>query len=257
MARFKEADDNQKRINEHRPFEGEQLKELHSYYRIGLTWSSNAVEGNTLTESETKVLIEDGLTVSGKPFRDALEATSHVAAYDYMATLVSRKEISVDDIKTIHRIFYEPLDKDSAGVYRTVMCFITGSSYPVSAIETIESDMNSLGEWMKSSRSRYHPIEFAALLHKQLVFIHPFRDGNGRTARLVMNLALYQAGFLPAVIAPVHRHEYVQSLEKAHRTDRDFVSFICDRVIDSQCDMMRLLHIPIPVPRKTRSDLIR
>lgn len=93
-------------IDKLRPFEGDLLAQIKSYYRIGLTWTSNALEGNTLTESETKVLLEDGLTVGGKPLRDTFEALGHANAYDFMFTLLSRREITEEDALTMHRMFY-------------------------------------------------------------------------------------------------------------------------------------------------------
>lgn len=97
-----------------RPFDSDMLKELRDYYKIGLTWSSNALEGNTLTILETKVVLEDGLTVGGKPLRDIYETTGHGAAYDFMFSLSHKRTISVEDIKTIHRIFYSA-DRRRAG----------------------------------------------------------------------------------------------------------------------------------------------
>lgn len=147
------------------------LKQIKDFYRIGLTWTSNALEGNSLTESETKVLIEDGLTIGSRPLRDMFEAVDHAKAY---------------------------------------------------------------------------PVEFAAILHKRFLFIHPFKDGNGRVARLLMNTVLIQDGYLPALIPPVLRSEYISLLEKAHTNDSLFISFISDRELESQKDFLRLLHITLP-----------
>ena len=246
MNLLKKADAFQELLNKKRPFEEPLLGEIRKYYRVGLTWSSNNLEGNTLTESETKVLIEDGLTVAGKPFRDSLEAVGHAAAYDYMFTLIQRHTISGFDICRLHELFYSGISKEVAGVYRTHECFITGSNYPVSPPEKIKDDMLELEKWMETDRSNMHPIEFAAQLHKRFVFIHPFEDGNGRVARLLMNLALLQDGYMLAVVPPILRHEYIQLLEKAHKDDKPFVDFIAERVIETQKDMMRLLHIKIP-----------
>lgn len=110
-----------------RPFPEETLKSLREYYRIGLTYSSNALEGNSLTESETKVVIEDGLTIEGKPLRDVYEAVGHAHAYDYIYTLVASKPLEESDILELHRLFYEKIDGEKAGHYRTVPVFISGS----------------------------------------------------------------------------------------------------------------------------------
>lgn len=233
-------------IDERRPFEGEMLTQIKAYYRIGLTWSSNALEGNTLTESETKVLLEDGLTVGGKPLRYTFEAVGHAKAYDFMFTLLGNRTITERNLLTMHQMFYESIESEYAGKYRDIDVFISGSKYPVAETKRIHSEMDALFHWMATAREKVHPVEFAAQLHKRIVFIHPFKDGNGRIARLIMNTALIQDGYLPVVIPPVLRQEYIELLEKAHRDDQPFERFIAERVIESQKEMMRLLHLPIP-----------
>lgn len=234
------------RRKERRPFEGEMLEQLKDYYRIGLTWSSNALEGNTLTESETKVLLEDGLTVGGKPLRYTFEAIGHAKAYDFMFTLLKNRAITEDHILTMHRMFYESIESEYAGKYRDMDVFISGSKYPVAEPGRIQTEMDELFQWIEAERGKLHPVIFAAQLHKRFVFIHPFKDGNGRIARLIMNTALIQDGYLLAVIPPILRHDYIQLLEKAHREDKPFEEFIAERVIESEKEIMRLLHMPIP-----------
>ena len=231
-----------------RPFEGEMLRQIKAYYRIGLTWTSNALEGNSLTEVETKVLLEDGLTVGGKPLRDTFEALGHAQAYDFMFTLLRNRAITEGDALTMHRMFYQGIDAEYAGRYREQRVFITGSNYPVCEVGRIASEMEKLFAWVNSKRDAWHPVEFAAQLHKRFVFIHPFIDGNGRLTRLLMNTALIQDGYMMAIIPPVLRSEYISLLERAHRDDRPFMDFIAERVFETEKDVMRLLHIP---PRKT------
>lgn len=233
-------------IDERRPFEGEMLAQIKDYYRIGLTWSSNALEGNTLTESETKVLLEDGLTVGGKPLRYTFEAIGHAKAYDFMFTLLRNRTIKEKDILTMHQMFYESIESEYAGKYRDIDVFITGSKYPVTETKRIQAEMDELFHWMETKRDQFHPVEFAAQLHKRFVFIHPFKDGNGRIARLIMNTTLIQDGYLLTVIPPVLRHEYIELLEKAHRDDKPFEQFIAERIVESQKEIMRLLHMSIP-----------
>lgn len=102
--------------------------------------------------------------------------------------------------------------------------------------------MNGLFQWVNSEREHFHPVVFAALLHKRFVFIHPFKDGNGRIARLLINTALIQDGYLPAMIPPVLRRDYIELLEKAHQDDKPFEQFIAKRVLESQKEIMRLLQ---------------
>lgn len=236
----------QKEINALRPLEGELLEQIKDYYRIGLTWTSNALEGNSLTESETKVLLEDGLTVGGKPMRDMFEAVDHAKAYDFMFSLLKEYRIDEQAMLRIHKLFCQNIEPEYAGRYRDIRVIITGSQYPVTAPEKVSEDMDMLFEWVQRDRGKYHPVEFAALLHERLVFIHPFKDGNGRVARLLMNLALIQDGYLPAVIPPILRADYISLLEKAHKDERDFIEFIAEREYESQKEILRLFQIPFP-----------
>jgi len=243
MTLYEKIDCYKQAIDEKRPFEGHLLNEIKNYYRIGLTWSSNALEGNTLTLSETKVLLEDGLTVGGKPLRDTFEALGHAKAYDYMFTLLNSFQLTEEDALTMHRMFYTGIDIESAGKYRDRPVFITGSKYEVCPAEQIEKEMKNLFQWVCSARNDYHPVQFAAQLHKRFVFIHPFIDGNGRVARLLMNTALIQNGYMLSIIPPVLRHEYISLLERAHEDDQPFMDFIAERVLESEKEIMRLLNI--------------
>ena len=138
-----------------RPFPNETLKSLKEYYRIGLTYSSNALEGNSLTESETKVVIEDGLTIEGKPLRDVYEAVGHAKAYDYIHTLAINKPLEESDILELHRLFYEKIDTENAGHYRTIPVFISGSKYAVSSPSKIGTDMKKFLKWFKIMSTIY------------------------------------------------------------------------------------------------------
>lgn len=246
MSIYKTIDLYKKEIDKYRPFEGDMLEQIKAYYKIGLTWSSNALEGNTYTESETKVLLEDGLTVGGKPLRETFEVLGHGKAYDFMYTILKGKEITEDHVLTMHKLFYEDIEENYAGKYRDMNVIITGSKYPVTDYKNINYEMDALFNWINSERQNYHPVEFAALLHKRFVFIHPFKDGNGRVARLLMNTALIQDGYLLALIPPILRNDYIALLEKAHRDDKPFIEFIAERVKESEKEIMRLLHIEIP-----------
>jgi Fic family protein len=235
-----------KQIDKLRPFEGAVLEQIKVFYKIGLTWSSNALEGNTYTERETKVLLEDGLTVGGKPLKDTFEILGHGKAYNFMFTLLNNKEITEEHIITMHRLFYNDIEPEYAGRYRDMNVIITGSNYSVTDFNNIHDEINRLIMWIKEYRQHYHSVEFAALLHKRFVFIHPFKDGNGRVARLLMNTVLIQDGYMLAIIPPILRNEYISLLEKAHKNDKQFIEFIAEREKESQKEVMRLLHVEIP-----------
>jgi len=202
MSIYERLDTNKAEIDRIRPFEGEYLRQIREYYRIGLTWTSNAIEGNSLTEMETKILLEDGLTVGGKPLRDTLEALGHSLAYDYMYSLLGERRIAVNDIQSLHRLFFKSIDDTHAGVWRDINIIVTGTDYEFPSPGELDGLMSELGRWIESERDSMHPVLFAAMLHLKFVTIHPYIDGNGRVARLLMNAALIQGGYMLAIVPP-------------------------------------------------------
>ncbi len=238
---FKEIDQLQEEISSQRPFSPSLLKQIKEYYRIGLTYSSNALEGNTLTESETKVVLEEGLTIGGKPLRDHLEAQGLSKAYDFMFELVDNKTVSEENIQHLHQLFFQGIDKEHAGVYRDTKAIITGSKYPLPGPDKVPGQMAEMIAGWVAKRADMHPVEFAAVAHKEFVFIHPFIDGNGRVARLLMNLILLQSGYSIAIIPPVMRAKYIEALELAHEDGGSFTSLIANMVMETQRDFLRLL----------------
>ncbi len=245
MSIYDRIDENKAALDRLRPFEGDMLEQIRQYYKIGLTWSSNAIEGNTLTISETKVVLEDGLTIGGKPLRDFMETVGHGEAYDYMFSLIGEKRISIDTVKKIHRLFYRGIDEANAGAWRRQEVIVSGTEFVFPAPGEIEGEMKRLEAWIGEERNKYHPVDFAAMLHLKLVTTHPFIDGNGRAARLLMNLALLQDGHQLAIIPPVCRSEYLDAIRHYQRKNeaRPFCDFIAGRVLESQKEIMRLLHI--------------
>ena len=131
----------------------------------------------------------------------------------------------------LHRLFYQQIDAEKAGHYRNVKVYISGSRYADAAVSKIPGEMQKLVKWYNDNEKKLHPIELAATLHQRFVFIHPFVDGNGRVARLLMNLALLRNGYTIAIIPAILRHEYIYSLETAHTRPEVFTDFIADRVI--------------------------
>lgn len=240
--KIKEADRLKKELGKYRPFSGEILKQLKEYYRIGLTYSSNALEGNSLTETETKIVLEDGITIGGKPIKDYYEALGHSEAYDFIYKLAKKENFTETDIKKLHRLFYYRIDEKKAGKYRKEKVFIAGSKYTLPSPDKVPTLMKGFATKARTLEKKHHPIEYSALIHKEFVFIHPFIDGNGRVARLLMNLILLQKGYAIAIIPPILRRDYIQALEKAYTDDRDFIEFIAKAVGETQKDSLRLLR---------------
>lgn len=239
---LKEIDALQKEVNSFRPLPPDTAKQLREYYRVGLTYTSNAIEGNSLTETETKVVLEDGITIGGKPIKDYYEAMGHAEAYDYMNTLVTFGDFGEDVIKMLHKFFYHRMNETEAGRYRQNKVFISGSKYSLPSPEKVPDLMKEFIIKIRDVAKKSHPVEYSAIAHKDLVFIHPFIDGNGRVARLLMNLILLQKGYCLAIIPPILRRDYINALEKAHTDDKDFRKFIVERVRETQKDYLRLLR---------------
>jgi Fic family protein len=234
-------------LDKRRPFrEPALLKELRDFYRVDLAFTSNALEGNSLTLSETKIVLEDGITVGGKPVRDLFEAIGHGAAYDYMFSLAQSDSLSTDDILKMHRLFYGGIDAENAGVLRKRQVFISGSEHnaEIPRYRDLPDEMRRLEAWMLEVREKTHPVLFAARLHKRLAQMHPFVDGNGRMGRLSMNAALIQNGYPPVIIPPILRGDYIGTLEKSWTDERFFIEFIAGRVWEAEKDLMRMLRVP-------------
>ncbi len=240
---IRKIDNLKTKIDGHRPIDTYLLKQIREYFRIGMTYSSNALEGNSLTETETKIVIEDRITIGGKPVKDHLEALGHSEAYDLLFRLAKNQDITEANIKELHRLFYYRIDESQAGKYRKQKVIITGTDFIPPAPDKIPALMKAFIESIPEKREKNHPVEFAAILHKELVTIHPFIDGNGRAARLLMNLALLQAGYPVAIIPPVLRREYLDTLNKTHKGDaRPFINFIAGVCYESAKEYLRLLE---------------
>jgi len=231
------------KIDAHRPLDKHMMNQVREYFRIGMTYSSNALEGNSLTETETKIVIEDGMTIGGKPVKDHMEALGHSEAYDLLFRLAKGQSITEANIKELHRLFYYRIDSKEAGKYRRQKVIITGTDFIPPAPDKIPGLMKSFIAGIPERKTEHHPVEFAAIIHKELVTIHPFIDGNGRAARLLMNLALLQAGYPPAIIPPILRRDYLEMLNKTHTGDNEpFINFIAGVCYESAKEYLRLLE---------------
>lgn len=184
---------------------------LHEWFRIELTYTSNAIEGNTLSRAETALIVEKGITVDGKTFREHLEAVNHAQAFDWI--IQTEQNIDENMILKLHQLVLQKIDDANAGRYRTVPVRIAGSTVIMPNATKIPGLMNDFISWLIKTND--HPLTVAVDAHFKLVSIHPFVDGNGRTARLLMNLLLMRAGYPPAIIRKEERKEYIASIEKA------------------------------------------
>lgn len=254
---FKKIEEKKAKVDALRPFDDAHLlNQIRKFYRVGLTYSSNALEGNSYTLSETAIVLEDGLTVGGKTITETNEVIGHGRAFDYMFSL--RDGIKMSDIMELHRLFYSGIDENNAGKLRNVKIFITGSEYVPPSPEKLPQEMKKFEDWLNNSKKNLSPnaptlnaveldaVVFAADLHRKLVTVHPFIDGNGRTARLAMNVVLVQHGYIPVAIPPILRNEYISLLRMSQTSGTQeagrekFIDFIALQVHESLKDFLRM-----------------
>ncbi len=238
-----------------RPLPPQLVKNLDEWFKVELTYTSNAIEGNTLTRAETALVIEKGITVQGKTLQEHLEATNHAEALDYIKTLVHKKreDISEQTILDIHGFILSKIEEDNAGRYRTTHARLTGSTAILPNPVRIPDLMKDFIKWLVRGNSD-HIIKIAADAHFKLVSIHPFSDGNGRTSRLLMNLLLMQEGYPPAIIRKEERLSYINSLEKGQTGGdlNDFHNLILeavDRSLDVYLEALQPERENIPEPK--------
>jgi len=239
---FVQNDELKKQINSHRPLTQDALAQIKEYYKIGLTYTSNALEGNTLDLAETKVVIEDGITIGGKPLKDHFEAIGHSNAFEELIKLSKKDYFTEYDIKNLHKLFYTKIDCDKAGKYRTNQVVITGSDVEFPAPDMLDLKMSEFIKSLPELKRNLHAVEYAAMVHIIFVNIHPFTDGNGRVARLLMNLALLQNGYNIVTIPPVVRMDYIRALQETNKGNFEpFINFISEMTLEAQKEYLKII----------------
>ena len=221
---LQECDTLKAHISAMRPLPVEALKKIEDALDIEYTYESNRIEGNTLTLQETELVINEGVTISGKSMREHLETINHAEAIDYIKDF-AKKEIEINErtIKEIHAIILHGINRENAGRYRTVPVMISGSRHMPPQPYLIEKQMEDfMINFRKMETGKVHPVLTAAYLHDELARIHPFIDGNGRTSRLLMNLYLLQHGFIIVNLKGSNeaRRMYYNALETSHTQKR-------------------------------------
>ncbi len=215
------------KIRSHGQLGQDALENINKFFRIKQIHHSNAIEGNKLTYGETRLVVEQGLTISGKSLKDTVEAKNLSHALDFLDDLArSAAPVTELDVRSIHQMILSTIDDGIAGQYRHVDVEISGSRFrPPSHID-VPAKMAEFGRWLAMVTqpenpwtARYGPIIAAAVAHTWFVIVHPFADGNGRTARILMNLLLMRSGIPIAVITTEDRIRYYEALEEAQSTD--------------------------------------
>ncbi len=196
----------------------EVVEELRHRYEVGLTHHSTAIEGNTLTQSETQIVIEKGITIGGKSLVEHLEVIGHKEALDFVIELSeATTPIGEREIREIHALVMKGQDAGDRGRYRNLDVKAAGTEYVYPSHLRLPELMESFAAWLGTAD--LHPVDLATEAHLRLVTIHPFRDGNGRVGRLLMNLLLLRHGYPIAILRVQQRAEYIAALELAQSTD--------------------------------------
>jgi len=222
-------------LDSHRPLSAEKVGRLREAMVIEYTYHSNAIEGNRLTFRETQLVIREGVTVGGKSMRDHLEAQNHPRAISYVEGLKDR-DLMENDVLELHRIIFLGV-LENAGGFRKSQVFIEGSDYMLPPAFEVPALVNELLDWLGKNPEELRPVEVAAVFHHRFVSIHPFDDGNGRVARLLMNLLLIKWGYPFTVVRNYDRRRYYDTLRKADAGDlAPFVNFI-GRCVEESLDL--------------------
>ncbi len=217
---LKEVDALKEQLSILRPLPEEALRKIQDALDIEYTYESNRIEGNTLTLQETALVVNEGVTISGKSMREHLEAINHTEAISYIKDIAKQDiEISERTIKEIHALILHGIDRENAGRYRTVPVMISGSAHMPPQPYLIEKQMEDfMIRFKQMEKEMVHPVLVAAYLQGELVRIHPFIDGNGRTSRLLMNLYLLRNGYVIITLKGSNDEKvnYYMALEKSH-----------------------------------------
>ena len=187
-------------------------KTLEDWLKTELAYTSNKIEGNTLTRRETELAIDEQITSGSKPIKDYMEAINHAKAFEFILEVGKNKtKIDEDFVLQIHKIILTGIDDTNAGFYRSVRVRISGSKTVLPNPLKVPDLMKDFGSWLVQKTDDI--LVKALEAHYRLVTIHPFIDGNGRTARLLMNAILLENGYAPSIVRSIDRHRYLNSLE--------------------------------------------
>jgi Fic family protein len=220
-----------------RPIPSVALEKLRESMMLEWTYHSNAIEGNTLTLQETRVILSDGITVGGKTLREHFETLNHHEAIVHLEDLVNKKyRIKAADILMIHGLVLQRIEKEFAGRYRNAGVRITGANFtPPNALK-VDELMEDLIAWV-NEKNDVSVVVKAMMFHHRMVWIHPFFDGNGRTVRLMFNLLLMNDGYPPAIILQQDRRKYYDALNKANQGNYEKLMLLILQALERSLDI--------------------
>lgn len=261
VSKFEQADALRQAINSLKGASPPLWQTIVARLRTDWTYHSCGIEGSTLTRDETHFFLSEGLTVEGKPFKDFLDAKNHAEGVDLLFDVVAnQRPVSEGLIKELNALLLHGVSHTPArtpaghrvqkpahpGLYKSAPNHVQkadGTIHHYVEPLHVQSEMEQLCGWINGSLERLHPILISAVAHYNMVRIHPFDDGNGRGARLLMNLVLLHKGYFPAVVRVEAKRQYLQALNDADNGNlAPFVSFIADAVITTNESVLEVLE---------------
>ncbi len=232
-----------------RPLDKLRIQKLKEDFLVEYVYNSTSIEGNTLSLNETRLVLNEGITIGGKSLREHLDVTNQKEAIEWIESFIKeKKEVREADILTLHRVTLKGISNYWAGRYKTSQNRIVGSKLRTTPPYKVSGEMGNLAYALNKNPEKYNPIELAVFAHHELVRIHPFVDGNWRVARLLCNLILMSKGYPPIMIRTRERKKYFDCLEKAHFGNlKIFADFIALRVEES---LIRYSNVLVKTTKK-------
>ncbi|HIE01084.1 MAG TPA: Fic family protein [Thiotrichaceae bacterium] len=243
----------QQNIDAQKPLQSALWPTIQEKLRIDWTYDSNAIEGSTLTRGETWFFLREGLTVEGKPFKDFLDARNHAEAIDYLYQVIQDKRpitpglikelnalllLGVTDTEAINAMGERIKKPATPGQYKSLPNHVLqadGTIHYYTEPLQVADEIEELCQWIQAHLNSQHPLITGAIAHYNLVIIHPFDDGNGRGARILMNLILIKKGYPPAIIRQEERRQYLATLNQADNGDNGpFLIFVANALLKTQ-----------------------
>jgi Fic family protein len=237
-AQIERLEQKRKQLNAKRPLPGIAMHKIKEGLFVEWTYNSNSIEGNTLTLNETRIVLEEGMTVKGKSLREHFEVTNHHEAIAYLENLVKPEyTLTEGDILDIHYLVMNKIEKDFAGRLRNGGVRIVGANFtPPNALK-VPNLLSELIAFINSNEMQLSDIILASLFHHRFAWIHPFFDGNGRTVRLVMNLLLMRSGFPPAIILKNDIKKYYDALNQANTGSYSKIILLMIQALERSLDI--------------------
>jgi Fic family protein len=234
-----------KELDSLRPFPNSALQRLLKNMQVEMTYNSNAIEGNTLTLSETRQVIEEGITIGGKSMREHFEATNYKKAIDFVETVVKDKgKVTKEVLCQLNHFILDNIEDEEKGIYRLRRVYVQGACFVPAKPDLVPALMQKFLRWIHTNPKKLDIVSFVALTHETFTFIHPFIDGNGRCARLLTNVQLMQKGYPPITFLKTERKKYIRTLDLAHdEKPIQFVQFVgrcMERSLDLWIDALKI-----------------